>query len=1232
MGDCVAEETNQNPETDEAREAWLKSLAEARSSQNVTCTKGMWSSQSLYFSTRRCTQSDVLSIITTPIAFPTDSSSTWGKNLILKPKHPPFPETKGTYTSPLLQKSLDLGRIKHDELHFSLKSEKIKFMEKLQVRRVARREKEFGAATKVQLVARGWLMRRWIKKNKKRLLLQAKVKRSYKIINRQIKLKLEMEENAKKAEERRERASMVIQAACRVFFARRAANRERYVRHIERLAAAQRKIASLLRQNFSRKGARKLRYRNEQERVRKSTVLIQSCYRRHKAFSIMYERRFFLQMIATSIIQCAWRQCVARATRRKRGVTAHEVVKNNSAITIQRMFRGHLGRKRAAAKKKEKDLAHKHAAALRIQRCYRGHRGRILGNFFKSVWTMPFLFSVFDVPNMPSEGIVRQIWGALFIQRWWRRVREEKKFQNLLNAKERDIFYQAMKGNAKRVEDLFAGFYTEEMYSIHSCDDHGNTVLLIAVKFGHRKIMKKCLRWGMDINHKNDKFVTATQIAVRHNHENLAEYLVSKKARLNTSGRTLLHEAAERGYEKLVPALVKRRVPPNERDPLTGNTALHCAMLSSHHVENVVKALCEGGADLSAVNKFGSTPLHVAATLGNLRGMRALLGWGADVSIKDNERRTPWRCALEKDHKECAAELRSQWNSLVHTAETTQQARGISDSKKDKLFEMCAAGDERYEEIEEALVMGVPADMQGGDGKTMLMAAAEGGAERIMELLLSKGAHVHIVDAGGRTAMHYAALSSKCSMRLLVTAGADVSHQDEDGNTPIHFCAQTGKLPDFIVANMASLGAHVDDYKNSRGETALHSAARHGKDDVVLKLIGLGASVSAAASGGLTPLHLAASHPKGLICVEHLLKADADPAANDDLSQTPLHAACIAGTAYAMMPLLEHKRGAELVSIGDIDGRSPLHLASMNARIKCVNMLFGNGASANPDLDSKNGASPLYYAIESNSEAGNECVRAIIGKGAALDARFYNPPEATAMHIAARCGNVYAIEALCGSPSGKETLRARDSSEATPLQVAVEQGHCSAAQALLSFGADPMLDEYIGGATEEDEDMNRTLLHAAANAAIDSEELVEQLLAIGFSTTENDALDLLPIHLAASANNPGALQSLLKRSPETANAVDKDGKTPMHCAAEANSVKCLQVLLQQYGADQEAVDSEGRTPLQAASERDADDAVEFLVTGVFIDPDASSQEGGGGGGADGERDVTEDDMMKALGI
>lgn len=58
-------------------------------------------------------------------------------------------------------------------------------------------------------------------------------------------------------------------------------------------------------------------------------------------------------------------------------------------------------------------------------------------------------------------------------------------------------------GNHKKVQDLMAGFGTDVTYSVNSVDHNGNTVLLVASKFGHKKIIRYCLRSGMQIDHIN---------------------------------------------------------------------------------------------------------------------------------------------------------------------------------------------------------------------------------------------------------------------------------------------------------------------------------------------------------------------------------------------------------------------------------------------------------------------------------------------------------------------------------------------------------------------------------------------------------------------------------------------------------------------------------------------------------------------------------------------------------
>ena len=52
---------------DEAMESWLRSQAELSQAEVITYVQPLSLSSSLYFSTRRCTQSDIVSIVTTTV-------------------------------------------------------------------------------------------------------------------------------------------------------------------------------------------------------------------------------------------------------------------------------------------------------------------------------------------------------------------------------------------------------------------------------------------------------------------------------------------------------------------------------------------------------------------------------------------------------------------------------------------------------------------------------------------------------------------------------------------------------------------------------------------------------------------------------------------------------------------------------------------------------------------------------------------------------------------------------------------------------------------------------------------------------------------------------------------------------------------------------------------------------------------------------------------------------------
>lgn len=130
-------------------------------------------------------------------------------------------------------------------------------------------------------------------------------------------------------------------------------------------------------------------------------------------------------------------------------------------------------------------------------------------------------------------------------------------------------------------------------------------------------------------------------------------------------------------------------------------------------------------------------------------------------------------------------------------------------------------------------------------------------------------------------------------------------------------------------------------------------------------------------------------------------------------------------------------------------GRTLLHGAAAAGSLAMVELLLHLGAE--PDITDAGGHAPLYcLANECKVRGGGKVVRALVQAGASLDARD-GVKHCTALHMAARRGNVEVAEALldCGAD-----IEVRDSLGDTPLRRAVNCDKTEMATLLLARGAD----------------------------------------------------------------------------------------------------------------------------------------------------------------------------------
>eukprot|EP01052_Picozoa_sp_SAG31_P012559 SAG31_NODE_737_length_12474_cov_14.694303_2_plen_699_part_00 len=174
-------------------------------------------------------------------------------------------------------------------------------------------------------------------------------------------------------------------------------------------------------------------------------------------------------------------------------------------------------------------------------------------------------------------------------------------------------------------------------------------------------------------------------------------------------------------------------------------------------------------------------------------------------------------------------------------------------------------------------------------------------------------------------------------------------------------------LLDAMAAVGPSAGNNVD-YRNARGETALHIACKScsGKSLACAKqLLQSGADPSARGKGGNSCLHLCANSGAtalaGLIIKEHRQTLDIN--AINDGGETALHVACKCGHVSVVSLLLHRCACSQIQSQFTLD--APLHMAAAHGHAAVVHCLLTNDGGVDVDVSTldKEGRSALHRVV-----------------------------------------------------------------------------------------------------------------------------------------------------------------------------------------------------------------------------------------------------------------------------
>jgi ankyrin repeat protein len=422
---------------------------------------------------------------------------------------------------------------------------------------------------------------------------------------------------------------------------------------------------------------------------------------------------------------------------------------------------------------------------------------------------------------------------------------------------------------------------------------------------------------------------------------------------VGAAGRDLrLIEAAKAGDSAAVRALLRQQVDVNSREA-DGTTALHWA-IHARYLE-IVNLLVRSGADIRAENRYGVTPLALAA-LNGAPIIEALLEAGADPNTTVADGETVLMTAARTGDTEAVSLL------LAHGA-----AVNLKETWRGQTALMWAVAERQAAVVDLLINAGADIHARSNKGFTPFLFAVRNGDFPIVRRLLEAGADVNQPGGDGTPPLILAIVNAHYELAVfLMDAGADVN-ADAPGGTALHAAVRTrnyeygkvvrpaavptGNLDDLgFLRRLLDYGAYVD------ARITKPLPRQGGFDNNYLPLVGATPFLLAARAADPTTMRI-------------LLEYGADPSLPTNQKVTPLMVA--AGTGYVQGQSIGGERerleavrllvelGADIDSTSD-SGETAMHGAATGGVNDVVRLLVDRGARL--DVKSKDGWTPLSIA------------------------------------------------------------------------------------------------------------------------------------------------------------------------------------------------------------------------------------------------------------------------------
>ena len=421
--------------------------------------------------------------------------------------------------------------------------------------------------------------------------------------------------------------------------------------------------------------------------------------------------------------------------------------------------------------------------------------------------------------------------------------------------------------------------------------------------------------------------------------------------------------------------------------------------------EDGVRAAIARGADVTAADPDGTTPLHWAAHADDAAIVGLLLEAGADAAAANRYGVRPLSLACTNGNAAIAGLL---------------------------------------------LDAGADADTKLAEGETALMTAARTGDLELVRLLLARGADVNAAESWrGQTALMWAAAEGHARLiPTMLSYGADVSARSAKGWTPLLFAVREGRID--VVQTLLEAGVDVEEAlpvvqetrrggtsaeRSATGLNAFLLAAANAHYELAALLVDRGADVNVA-SRGWTALHQVSWVRKAGIAGSN------NPAPKGSGRMTSLEFVRKIVAAGADVNARVTSRPPAGITRLNFLGGTPFLLAARTADADLMRLLAELGADAL--LPNEDDTTPLMVAAGVGTAAPGEdpgtepevfeAVRAALELGGDLNAIDDNGE--TAMHGAAYKHAPSVVTLLAEAGSDVDVWNQPNAQGWTPLDIA----------------------------------------------------------------------------------------------------------------------------------------------------------------------------------------------------